>query len=399
MAVVVAFALVAGSVGAWLLRGDGDGDEATERHRDGDGQVDTPAGPATEAPPTPEELRAVVDEISVFVAEERGLEFIEPVDVELADDDEFQERLLADFDDEADSLHETGMWMAAFGLVEPDVELVEVYRGLLGDAVIGFYDPETKELVVRGTALTPYVRTTIAHELAHALDDQHAGLHRPEYDDADDEIGFGFSAVIEGNARRIELAYLESLTEEEQRAFFTEELRLGTTMELDGVPPVLFELVGAPYVLGEPFIDALLSEGGEAAVDAAFAEPPTTSEQVLDPSVYLAGEGRVAVAPPEVPGEVVDEGVVGRFLLLVILASELGRGEADSAVEGWGGDWAVLWRDGDRTCVTLTVVGDTPADTDGIRADLEAWAASAGDAEVAPDGPGAPVTVESCAPA
>src|SRR5690606_3159726 len=107
VAVVVAFTLVAGSVGVWLLRGDGD--DSAERGRDGDGRVDAPAGPETEAPPTPEELRAVVDEISVFVEEERGLEFIEPVDVELADDDEFRERLLADFDDDVDSLREMGM--------------------------------------------------------------------------------------------------------------------------------------------------------------------------------------------------------------------------------------------------------------------------------------------------
>ena len=75
--------------------------------------------------------------------------------------------------------------------------------------VVGFYDPETDELVVRGAALTPYVRTTIAHELVHALDDQHLDLDRPEYDEADDEIGFGFSSVVEGNARRVENAYRE----------------------------------------------------------------------------------------------------------------------------------------------------------------------------------------------
>ena len=99
------------------------------------------------------------------------------------------------------------MFLEGLGLVEPDADLVESMRSLLGVGVVGFYDPETDELVVRGAALTPYVRTTIAHELIHALDDQHLDLDRPEYDEADDEVGFGFSSVVEGNARRIEDAY------------------------------------------------------------------------------------------------------------------------------------------------------------------------------------------------
>src|SRR5690606_29911138 len=118
-------------------------------------------------------LATTVEEISAFVEEARGLEFREPVDVELAAGEEFEQRLLEDFDEDVEELEATGTLLTAFGLIDPSVDVVEAMRSLLGGGVVGFYDPETEELVVRGDDVTPYVRTTIAHELVHALDDQH----------------------------------------------------------------------------------------------------------------------------------------------------------------------------------------------------------------------------------
>jgi len=81
--------------------------------------------------------------------------------------------------------------------------VVQEERTLLTAGVVGFYDPETKQLVVRGTDTTPFTRRVLAHELTHALDDQHFDLNRQQLDKADDETGFGFSALVEGNARRV----------------------------------------------------------------------------------------------------------------------------------------------------------------------------------------------------
>jgi hypothetical protein len=208
--VVVGLAVVAALVASSLLaRNAGSGDA--------DGPEGGATAPATTGEPASRaEVEAVVAEIGTFVERERGLELLEPVDVELAGEGDFQDRLLADFEEDVDELRATGAFLEGLGMVEPGTDVVDAMRSLLGGFVVGFYDPESGELVVRGAELTPYVKTTIAHELVHALDDQHHDLDRPEYDDADDEVGLGFSAVAEGNARRIESAYRASLHEDER---------------------------------------------------------------------------------------------------------------------------------------------------------------------------------------
>jgi hypothetical protein len=397
---VVIVALVASMVIAIALRaGDddrGDPDQAGQGEQE-PGNTTAPPTTAPSGPVDEAEVRRVVDEISAFVEQERGLEFRQPVDVELASDDEFEQRLLEDFEEDADELETTDVLMTGFGLVDPDVDVVEAMRALLGGGVVGFYDPESEELVVRGTGLTPYVRTTIAHELTHALDDQHFELDRPQYDDADDEIGFGFTGLVEGNARRVENAYRASLTDEEQQQADQEELAIGGNLDLTAIPFVMIAMLQAPYEVGPAFVEALLDDGGQPALDRAFDEPPRTSEQILHPETYIAGEARAQVPHPSPGGEVVDEGVAGELLVQLVLTGAVSQSEAARAAEGWGGDWAVAWRDGDRSCVTMAIVGDTASDTDELREAFGQWADTQGDATVTGGASGAPVTVEACA--
>ena len=402
---VVIVGLLVASVAAALTSVDEADTDPLSAPGGGDGPDTQGSGSEPEPPASEADVRAAVDEISDVVETERGLAFTEPVGVELAGEGEFQRRLLADFDEGVEELRETEVLLKAFGLVEPDVDLVEAMRTLLGAGVVGFYDPETDELVVRGTALTPYVRTTIAHELTHALDDQRFDLDRPEYDDADDEIDFGFSALVEGNARRIEDAYLAGLSDQEQLDATTEELSLGGGLDLGDVPLVLVDLISAPYGLGHEFVDELIDDGGQETLDAAFGAPPRTSEQVIDPATYEAGEGGIEVPVPAVAGQVVDEGVAGQFLIQVVLADGLDADRAREAGSGWGGDSVVAWRDGERPCATLAAVGDDPGETAELRGAFEDWATARGsgrsgtgpDVTIVPDGDG-PVTVQACAP-
>jgi hypothetical protein len=400
---VVIVGLLGGALATILTAGDDDPSDLTGQGEPAlPGQPDPggPGGGGSGSPPSEDELATVVEDISAFVEEERGLEFREPVDVELADDAEFEERLLADFEEDQEELEETGVLLAALGLVDPGEDVVEAMRSLLGAGVVGFYDPETAELVVRGANLGPYVRSTVAHELVHALDDQHFGLDRPEYDEADDETSFGFSAVVEGNARRIENAYMASLSEDE-RALADQEamdLAFDSAVDLLSVPPAMIALITAPYDRGEPFVEALLADGGQEALDAAYEAPPRTSEQVLEPDGYLASEEAVDVPHPRPAGEVLDEGMAGQLLIEIVLGGPIGLGalgEGSEAAEGWGGDWAVAWRDGERSCATLTIVGDTEGDTDELRGAFDEWAAEQDGATVT-GGSGEPVTVESC---
>ena len=393
MVAAIAAVLVVALLG-WTVVGDGGRSERSDDDQVADQADPDPVPTTVPEPVTPSEVEAVVAEISEFVAREQGVPFLEPVDVELLGEGAFQDRLLADFDEDVEDLRRQEHAFKALGLLDADVDLVEAMRSLLGAGVVGFYDPETGELVVRGASVSPYVRTTIAHELAHALDDQHHDLDRPEYDDAADEVGFGFSAVVEGNARRVETAYRDAMSAEEQAQATAEEFTIGEGIDIGAVPLVLLELIAAPYQLGQDLVDDLVAEGGDEALARAFADPPTTSEQVIDPSAYIAREGRVDVPHPQVAGQVVDEGVLGQFLIDILLQSELGR-SAEDAADGWGGDWAVVWTDGSRSCVTLTIVGDDVEETEELAQAFDRWAAERDAVTVTP-GRGGPFSVESC---
>ncbi|OWY61582.1 hypothetical protein B7486_63050, partial [cyanobacterium TDX16] len=166
------------------------GDRGEQVESAGPVTSDEPDGPADEPDPPvgDEDLDAVVAEIAAFVEEERGLEFLEDPEIELLDEGAFQDRLLEDEEEDEGELLELQDELRALGLIDDDVDLAESLDDLLGGAVLGFYDPETGELVVRAGEISPLARITIAHELVHALDDQHFELDRPEYEDDPSEI-------------------------------------------------------------------------------------------------------------------------------------------------------------------------------------------------------------------
>src|SRR4051812_25383148 len=138
-----------------------------------------------------QDLDAAVEEIETFVERERGLKFKERVTPRLAGEGEFQRALLKDFEQSRPALIETQEVLTAIGLLDPGTDVVEAERSLLDIGVVGFYDPQSKELVVRGSKVTPYVKEVLAHELTHALDDQWFGLDRPALDEAEDDSSFG----------------------------------------------------------------------------------------------------------------------------------------------------------------------------------------------------------------
>ena len=76
---------------------------------------------------------------------------------------------------------------------------------------------------------------------------------------------------------------------------------------------------------GLAFAAALRANGGMEEVNAAFDALPTTTEQILHPARYFAGEPAVAVALPDAaallgPGwEVAEQNVLGEFFLLARL--------------------------------------------------------------------------------
>jgi hypothetical protein len=321
---------------------------------------------------------AVVAELQAFVESARGLRFLRPVDVAVLGDDAFRRFLSSGAPTEQPDVEVANGVLRALGLLTGDDP--GATGELDADTVAGFYDIETKELVVRrpsgsgsgvgGSPLTPFVRQVLVHELTHALDDQHFDLD-PDF--VDDEAAIAFEALVEGDAGVVESRYLASLPEAERQAAAAEE---ESTFGGAGrrVPDIVAELGAFPYRDGPRLVAALLAAGGPGRLDAAFRFPPVSSAEVLHPERFLDGPGRAGVPRVTAEGRVVDDGVLGELILRLVLAGSVPRDRAAKAAAGWAGDRYVAWSAGGRTCLRATVVMDDAAEAAELAAGLHQWA-------------------------
>jgi NACalpha-BTF3-like transcription factor len=281
----------------------------------------------------------------------------------------------------------TGHELRALGLLKSGVDLGRARDLLLGSAIVGFYDPETAQLVVRGARLSPYVRTTLAHEITHALQDQNFHINHPEYDKAEDEIGIGFSAIAEGDALRVEETYRSSMSKRDQQDAAAEERKAAGNINPKDIPLVLSQLLVFPYTEGPQLVSALVKAGGQARLDSAFTKPPTTTEQVMHPEKFLAGEGPKPPADPPADASAIDKGVMGELLLKLLLATVMSSDGAAKAAAGWGGDRYVAWTQGELTCMRVAFTMDTPTDLQELRSGLSQWVAKQKSATLSPADP------------
>lgn len=327
-------------------------------------------------------LMGTIRELQAFVEVERGLTFSQDVKVTLLSDEEFRNRLVQESREEFEQgqNRDAEDVLKALRLIGPDVDLAAQAEVLLGEAILGYYDPESDELVVRGQELDPFTRMVLAHELTHALQDQRFNLDRPEYTERKDDIQLGLQALAEGDAGRIDRRFFESLGPEDRRFVEAEEGRFqGAASE---VPDVLLSLLAFPYQFGPSLVDTLLNAGGRERLDEAFRSPPTTTEQIIHPGRFLAGEGAMSVEPPPAEGEVFDDGVVGELGLILLLGEALPPRTALTAAEGWGGDYYVAWRHAGGTCLRFDIVMDTVGDRRELVAALRSWANHHGSANI-----------------
>jgi hypothetical protein len=348
-----------------------------------------PAARATPAPsPSPASIEAFVPIAEKFVEDHRGLKYKTPVKVTFLADADFVKQLqqknqidVAGYATESKVLH-------ALGLVDDHPDLAKAEQELEAGSVVGFYDPDTKALYVRGVDARPSVRHVLVHELTHALQDQWFNINRNN--SGDDETDIAFRTLVEGDAVRIEDQYIASLSAADQRQVQADDASAGS-LPAD-VPEVLAELDSFPYVVGPPFTRQLVSAGGDARLDEAFRNPPVSTAQVIHSSLFLQGTKPAAVDPPTADGSVIDKGVIGELGLDLILERMVGRGEASDAVArtitaGWSGDRYVAWDQGSQTCVRDRLQMNGRAATSALLTALTQFAADHPGAAVEGTGP------------
>lgn len=417
---IVAVLLVVGVI-ALVGRSDDGGDDladagpSTPSTEGPSGSVD-PAPPTTadpfdpgtgSGPSEPRLLSEVLPGLIDFVERTRGHRFLTTPEVEAVTDEEFEDRLAELQTDDVELLEAATVTQVGLGLIEPGTSLADIAGELGAAAVLGFYLPDTDELLVKGDQVTPLVQITIVHELTHALDDQLSDLGRLDgLSQLDDESGFGLQVVAEGTARHVDTAFRDQMDPDTAAAAEAEELQLGLDqmMGLIDVPPSFLIASQVPYGSGQRLVDAILERGGTPQLDRAFARPPTTSEQVLEPDLFFAREQAIKVTPPTAEGAVVEEGRFGAVDLRLLqlagdplsVVGEAATGAVDP-VPGYGGGRYVSWSDGGRSCARVTLVGDDAEGTAAIGQILDEWLTGIGSGGSVESGTGDELVATRCA--
>ncbi len=337
-------------------------------------------------------LDSQLTDIARFVEGQRGHPFREAVTVELLDDAAFRARL-ADSEALTDPVVERqAALLEAVGAVPAGYDLVTLSHQMSAEGVLGFYDPETGELVVRGS-LTPFTRVTLAHELTHALDDQWFPEALASTADLDGDTAWARAALAEGSAQLVDEAYRDAMSTGDRARAAVDEATYGWAMTAPvGVPPDLYEGLTDIYADGLAFVREVLTTGGPDALDAVFSLPPTTSEQVLHPARAVPAAEPAMVAPPVAEGVVIDSGRLGEAGLLEVLDLGAPPAMARRAADGWGGDAYVVFATATGTCLWIDVVADSASDREELESTAATWVNGAARVTVG-EVPGAPGAV------
>jgi len=345
--------------------------------------------------------------LAAIAEKDRGLKFLHPVYVDFLSPAQFDKQVTTDgkslSPEDRKQLSQAQGMMRALGLISDRTDLLTSMNTLSSSGILGLYSPDDKRIRVRGTQLTAAVKVTLVHELTHVLQDQHFDLNAltKKLDASKTEDGSAFHAVVEGDARRIEMEYRNSLPKSVQAEL--DKSDNADTARFDkaskNVPGFLIAEMGAPYALGEIAITRAAANGGNSGVDSLFQTPPTHQIQLVQP--WLMGTAWTTptfTKPTLSSGQTeIDRGEFGAFDLYLVLSERLSVAQALTAVDGWGGDQYVSYTQGKRVCVRAAFTGQNPADTQGLRSALTRWAAgSAGTATVS--AAGSTVTLNACDP-
>lgn len=363
---------------------------------------------SADAPVISPALEAQMDELVGITESIRELNIDQPVERAFPSRDEVRAFVNQAFSESLppEELARYTAFYVALGLLPADTDLLAIYGDLLGAQVAGYYDPETRLMNVVpvgdgiGETLTITEQITFVHEYVHALQDAVFGLEQfTDNEGLSPDEALARLSLIEGDATLVMNLFTEQAAVEDPGIIFQlllEGAAAGTLTLPPGIPEVLVNELLFPYNQGMILAQTIVSDGGWSALDAAFANPPSTSEQVIHPERFLAGEGPIAIddAPDfaAVLGEdwtTLWDDRLGQYYLREHLNLHLGMRTADEAASGWGNDVFYVGRNSrDVLAVGVFQVWDTAADADEFMSAYAEWlTAYAGDVEpTAPNG-------------
>lgn len=339
----------------------------------------------------PTEPQPLADALMLEVETLRGLEFLAGITV--------RNQSIEDFAVYVDAQIEKSIPPERLAALGPVAKKLGLYNGpMIEDAAAllsefstqsaaAYYDPEASEFRVLYSD-QPIMMLAIfyVHELYHGLQDQHFDLDAymlegMEQGLDDDEL-LARQSVVEGEAtyfmyywflqqtlgreppRLIVSAFLamNSLATSLATAGLLPASMAGDIDTMDGMPAFLVEPTLSAYLNGATFIHTVYGKQGWAGLERLYSNPPQSSEQILHPDKWFAGDQPVAIELPDLEQfqvladwQLLDTNVIGELQWRVIFR-EFGLNlMANSAAAGWGGDrYAVLGRGEDLLLLLYT---------------------------------------------
>ena len=316
----------------------------------------TDLGPEIELDP---EIEAQMDEIENQVMEMRGLRSTSPVPRTLLTTEELRQRVLDDFlaDYSEEEARDDVRVLSLLGLIEPNFDLLNFYLDLYTEQIAGFYDDDLKEMyIVQDEGFKGPERLTYSHEFVHALQDQTYDIEEglgfsDEACEEDSERCAGIQALIEGDATLLEEQWLRNYATPQDYLDIVEFIGTFEMPVYDSAPAFMKEDFLFPYSYGLDFVREIHLNGGWAAVDAVYADPPVSTEQILHPERY-PNDQPIVLQPPDLLAELgegwreIDQDVLGEWYTRLTLDEYLDDDLSEIAAEGWGGDYYVaLYQD------------------------------------------------------
>ena len=318
----------------------------------------------------------------------RDLDFKTPVPMVVKSRGEAEQMMEADL--ERDYTNEQfevdGIAGSLVGLYPAGIDLKAASLSLLKAQVAGFYDPHGKEMVlveggddagiINGTKQFMAQRDVIgemllAHELTHALQDQHFGLEKMlDAVKNNDDRELALKAVAEGDAMIAGYAYVSGRMDTVVADALADDMKdlpqvfaAQTRNAPEGLSiPLVFQ-----YSQGTRFVAEAYRRGGWNAVNKLYSDPPQSTHQVIHPAYYFDRPEKpvqISIAGYEkvMPGWIkADKDTYGELLLRVILERNLGKRATDVALSAqWAGDQMLILKQGRGVTVLWMIAFDDP---------------------------------------
>jgi hypothetical protein len=340
-----------------------------------------PSASAPAGSPNPSADAAVYEQINAQVREIRGLQEKQPVTPTILSPGEMGDLLKKQLTTETppEQLASYERLYHDLGVLPKDQTLTDVYVDLLTSQVGGLYVPTDKTLYVVSKAggVGPLEKVLYSHEYTHALQDQNFDLVAFQPDSLSDQSDrqLARQALVEGDAYVTMTLWLQQhLSPSEIGVVLQQSNDPAAEDALKRIPPLVASQILFAALDGTIWALGLEGTGGFGAIDAAFANPPESTEQILHADKWASHEAPIDVQLPADLASRLGSGwtvglqdTFGEHQLGVWITASVPLGglpepPPESAV-GWGGDRMALY-DGPNGswAVVFKTVWDTAKD-------------------------------------